>query len=282
VDLELASSMLAIRAGDFAAADERLRRLLREGGRDQRAEAAWYLTLSLRNQGRLREALPVASGAISRIADATVLFEMGRARDAVRVYDAMLPWTAVEFPGHQAKHQTWMMTHIAAGLAALGDTARLPVLADSAEQLGQGSAYGRDPRLHHFIRGLLWNARGKPDLAVNEFRASVWSWTDGYTRANYELARTLLALNRPSEALYPLQSAFRGDLEAGNLYVTRTELHELLANVFDRLNQPDSAAVHYRAVVNAWFRADPQFTPRLRAAQQRLGALQPTRKASEN
>ena len=282
VDLDLASSILSIRAGDFAAADERLRRLLREGGRERRSEAAWYLTLSLRNQGRLREALGIAPAAISRIADATVLFEMQRARDAVRIYESMLPWTAVEFPGHKAKHQTWIMTHIATGLAALGDTARLPALADSMERMGQGSAYGRDPRLHHFVRGLLWNARGKPDLAVNEFRASIWSWTDGYTRANYELARTLLALNRPAEAVYPLQAALRGDLEASNLYMARTELHELLAAAFDRLNQPDSAAVHYRAVVNAWLRADPQFNPRLRAAQQRLGALQQFRKASEN
>ena len=77
-------------------------------------------------------------------------------------------------------------------------------------------------------------------------------------------------------------AAFRGDLEASNLYITSTELRKQLASVFDKLGQQDSGAAHYRSVVRAWAQADPQFTPRVRATQQRLGALQPIRKTSEN
>jgi hypothetical protein len=119
----------------------------------------------------------------------------------------------------------------------------------------------------------LWQARGDHERAAQAFRESVWSWSEGYTRANYELARTLIDLNRPEEAVYPLQAALRGDIQSSNLYITRTELHELLAKVFDQLQMPDSAAVHYQHVVNAWRNADPQFVPRRQAAARRLEAI---------
>ena len=73
---------------------------------------------------------------------------------------------------------------------------------------------------------------------------------------NLELARVLLRLDRPAEAVSILQPALRGEIDASNLYVTRTELHELLAESFARAGQADSAAAHYRAVVKAWRRAD--------------------------
>jgi hypothetical protein len=68
-----------------------------------------------------------------------------------------------------------------------------------------------------------------------------------------------------------LQSALRGPLEASNLYVTRTELHELLARAWEASGRPDSAAAHYRAVVAAWRQADPEFRARREAARARLG-----------
>ena len=49
----------------------------------------------------------------------------------------------------------------------------------------------------------------------------------------------------------PIRLALRAEIDAANLYVTRTELHELLARAFDAAGERDSAAVHYRAVVNA-------------------------------
>jgi hypothetical protein len=44
--------------------------------------------------------------------------------------------------------------------------------------------------------------------------------------------------------------------------MSRTELHELLAQAFDQAGQRDSAAVHYRAVAKAWAHADPIFHAR--------------------
>ncbi|MGH7554895.1 MAG: hypothetical protein ACREMQ_17990, partial [Longimicrobiales bacterium] len=96
----------------------------------------------------------------------------------------------------------------------------------------------------------------------------------GYTRTNYELARALLRLGRPAEAAAALQPAVRGPLEGSNLYVTLTELRELLAQAWDAAGEPDSAIVHHRAVVRAWRRADPLLQQRVTAAQARVKALE--------
>lgn len=92
------------------------------------------------------------------------------------------------------------------------------------------------------------------------------SWTQGFTRINYEMARSLIVLDRPADAAYPLQAALHGATEASNLYVTRTELHELLAQAFSASGQRDSAAAHYREVARAWRRVDAPFDARRRAA----------------
>jgi predicted Zn-dependent protease len=104
---------------------------------------------------------------------------------------------------------------------------------------------------------------------VEEYRKAVFSWTQGYTRVNYELAKALLAVRRPRDAIAALQPAFRGSLEAANLYITRTELHELLAQAFDAAGERDSAIVHWRAVESAWRNADPPFRARWEIARQR-------------
>jgi hypothetical protein len=64
--------------------------------------------------------------------------------------------------------------------------------------------------------------------------------------------------------------ALRGEIDASNLYVTRTELHELLAQAYDGVGESDSAAVHYRAVVRAWANADEMFHGRRDAAREWL------------
>jgi hypothetical protein len=74
--------------------------------------------------------------------------------------------------------------------------------------------------------------------------------------------KALLRRGHPDEAVAVLQPALRGELDAANLWITRTELHELLAQAHDAAGQLDSAAVHYRAVVRAWERADARFTAR--------------------
>jgi hypothetical protein len=88
------------------------------------------------------------------------------------------------------------------------------------------------------------------------------------------LGRVLLAEHQPREAIAAVAPALRGALDASNLYVTHTELHELLALAYDQAGQLDSAAAHYRWVVRAWPNADPQFRQRWEAARRRLDALE--------
>ena len=137
-----------------------------------------------------------------------------------------------------------------------------------------GSAYGRDRKAHHYLRGLLFVAEDRDRDAVGEFQAAIHSASLGFTRVNYELARSLVRLGRPAEAVGPIQAALRGELDASGLYVTHTELHEVLAQAFAAARRPDSAAVHYRAVVKAWHRADPEYAPRRDAAQRWLARNQ--------
>jgi hypothetical protein len=107
---------------------------------------------------------------------------------------------------------------------------------------------------------------------VEEYRAALASPTFGYTRINYELGRSLLALNRPEEAIPVVQGALHGGLEGSCLYITRTELHELLAELFDAAGKRDSAAAHYAIADRAWAHADSTLEPRRRAVRQWLRA----------
>ena len=82
-----------------------------------------------------------------------------------------------------------------------------------------------------------------------------------------------LETERRDEAVRVLQPALRGSLQSSNFYVTRTELHELLAHAWDASRLPaarDSAAAHWRAVAHAWSRADPPLRARGAAAQASL------------
>src|SRR4030095_295054 len=109
--------------------------------------------------------------------------------------------------------------------------------------------------------------------AVSEFSQAILSRTFGYTRASYELARALVRVGRPTDAVTVLQPALRGSIESSTLYVTRTELHELLAQAWDAANGHDSAAANYRVVANAWKRADPALQARRAQAESRAGTL---------
>jgi hypothetical protein len=159
-------------------------------------------------------------------------------------------------------------------IAAAGDTAPLRRMADTVEYWGAQSIYGRDRRAHHYLRGLLFTASGRDDDAIREFHAAIYSPTLGFTRVNLELGRALLRRNRASEAVAVVAPALRGEVDASNLYVTRTELHELLAQAYDKAGAHDSAAVHYRAVVRAWANADEAFHARRDAARNWLARHQ--------
>jgi tetratricopeptide (TPR) repeat protein len=165
-----------------------------------------------------------------------------------------------------------MLTHAASAYGAAGDTARLASLADSVESWGRLSAFARDQRLHFHLRGLLSAARGRHAEAVAFFRRAIYSPSDGYTRTNLELARELIGLGRAAEAIGILRSALHGPIQGSNLYVTQTEIHEMLANAFERAGARDSAAVHYRRVAAAWGNSDARFRARAMAALQKSGS----------
>lgn len=245
---------------------------------------SWMQIIALRNQGRLREATlfhrtGTLPGLPARTAEhvpdgynaAILAFERGETREAARLFRALNPrepssWAS----GQMARIHAWHGALAGMALAAAGDTGAVRAMADSVEQWGRGSVFGRDPRLHHYLRGLLHAAAGRHADAVTEYQAAIYSPSLGFTRVNLEMARSLLALDRPADAVAILQPALRGEIDASNLYLTRTELHELLATAFDRAGQPDSAARHWRGVVAAWRNADPQFATRRLAAEQRL------------
>jgi DNA-binding SARP family transcriptional activator len=273
-----------IRAGDFSAADRLLAERARDGSRFVRVEAIWWQIISFRNQARFDEAFRAAhryrvlvgdTDATARLPEAQVLFEAGRQRDAAAQFDtaavllhiAPAPGAPDSGRGLKARPHAWHFTHVAAAYAALGDTTRLARLVDSVEAFGEQSAYGRDRRLHHHLRGLLLLARGRREEAAASFRSAVFSSTVGYTRTNLELGRVLMTLGKPREAAAVLGPALRGDLDASNYYVTHAELHEQLARAFEAAGERDSARVHYAWVGDAWQSADQAF--RERAARAR-------------
>jgi tetratricopeptide (TPR) repeat protein len=260
------------------------RRVLNSSSPEQWNDARWDYLLVLRNQGRLREAEqlnrtgslpglnPPAFKQVPQIHNEGILaLARGRAREAAGVFRTLRGSDmSADPPGFRARVRSWSGTLEGMAAAAAGDTATVRALADSVERWGSASAYGRDRKAHHYLRALLL-VEGKDDsAAVREFRAAIHSPSLGFTRVNYELARALLRLGRPQEAVATLQSALRGELSASCLYITHTELHELLAQSFDASAMPDSAAFHYRAVVKAWQHADPEFAPRRAVAERWL------------
>ncbi len=243
---------------------------------------AWWYILALRNQGRIREAeeffrtgtlpgLPAAPAKRDHnpINEGILAIARGEPQRAATVFGRTLHLSLPQdwSEGTKARHRAWNGTLYGMALAAGGDTVALSALADSVEFWGRGSLYGRDRKTHHYLRGMLHAAAGRHEDAARDFRAAIHSPTMGFTRVNYELARCLIQLGRPREAIAALQPALRGDIEAGALYVTHTELHELLAQAFDRAQMTDSAAVHYRAVIKAWGRADREFWARRDSAR---------------
>ena len=253
----------------------------------QFSEARWYCTIALRMQGRYREAaalihdgrIPQANrsrrdGPKDHTNNAVLAMEMGHPLAAVDEFLALAKTagnSSGESEARRARGVAWYLTLAATAAVAGGDTSRARALVDSIESTGRRSWYGRDPLLHHFVRGILLSRAHQDEAAARELRASIFSPTNGYTRANYELGRTMLALHRPNEGIPIVRSALRGGIEGSGLYVTRTELHELLAQLFDAAAQRDSAAAHYAVVERAWRSADPFLKPRYEAARQRVG-----------
>jgi DNA-binding SARP family transcriptional activator/tetratricopeptide (TPR) repeat protein len=281
--------VLALRAGDFQRADRLLAERDAPGESLVQQNVLWYRVLSLRSQGRLSEALVAARQYRQMVRDAAttghppvwaavleaqVQFEAGEFREAAALWRAMADAEyEPDSSARSARHRAWTLTHAASALAAAGDTVRLTALADSIATLGSQSAYGRDPRLHHHVRGLLLGARGDARGAAAAHQQAMFSTTSGYGRINLELGRALLALGQPRRAAEVLSAGLRGPLDAANLYVSRTELHEMAGQAWEAAGRSDQAAVHYRWVAEAWRSADPSFAARRENVQRRLARL---------
>ena len=275
-----------IRAGDYEAAQRLLGDVVETGGMYEQIDAYWLLAIALRDQGRLAEALDVtrrlraivprapwgvAGSAPSQAAlEAQLLLELGQPRLAATLFDSIARGREeLESDASAAQRAAWNLTQSAGARAAAGDSAGVRRLIDSVQSLGRASGCGRDRRLYHHVRGLWLAAQGDDEGAVAEFRRSILSRSFGYTRTNYELARALMRLGRPAEAVAALQPALRGSVGGSNLYVTRSEIHELLAKAWEAAGRLDSAEVHYRTVAAAWRRADPALRPRWERARDR-------------
>jgi DNA-binding SARP family transcriptional activator/tetratricopeptide (TPR) repeat protein len=276
-----------IRWGKYERVDRELIEQITSRNVARRSDAWWLLLLSLRDQGRLREADTLIHR--SRVPNTTIrlpdpgpepvdvallALEMGRPEISIRAHRenvaAIVHWTGS--PAFLARNTIWQLTLAATAHVAAGDTAVVRRLADSVETMGLGSYFaGRDARLHYFLRGLLLQREGRHGEAVDAFRRSLYSLTDGYTRTNLMMARSLLELHRPTEAIAVLRPAIHGGVDGSNTYVSRTELHEALAEAFEQAGQRDSAVVHWRAVESAWRRADPQFKDRYLQAKLKAG-----------
>lgn len=274
----------------FDSAGELSRSVIQTGESLERTEGYWNLAIAYRHLGRMTEALelsknyrtgkaeatPRGSAPLSAYLQGQVLFELGRFEEAAALFDSIIR-TSVPFEDSSliARNRVWTSTHLATALAAAGDTAPLSALADTLQRLGQMSGLERDRRLHHYVRGLLYKARGMDQQAVSEFRTAITARNSGYTRIQYELAGALMRLKRPREAVPELQVITRSMFEGASLYLSHTEAHERLAQAWEAAGQRDSAAAHYRLVARLWENADPRFTPRrLEAAGRAMQLLE--------
>lgn len=139
----------------------------------------------------------------------------------------------------------------------LPDTVRLGLLADSIQEVGARSYYGRDWRLPHYVRGLVAMAGRRYAEAVGEFRAARWG-TAGWTSTDAMLAQAYLGLGQADSAVGVLRAAYEGPLDAMGRYVPRTDLDYLMSLAFARAGQRDSAVTYAQYVRRAWIDADPE------------------------
>ncbi len=274
---------IALRSGDLSAARRYYEQLL---AGPLQGEGNKWVSIIRRTEGRPRDALrparalragdgPVRRGAApyNALFEAQVWFDMGEFRRAAALFDSISRSPRDSTPSQIARNRVWTQSLRATALAAAGDTALLPSLADSMERWGRLSAYGRDRRLHHHVRGLIFRARGDLEAAAQEFRQAIFSATVGYSRTNLELGRVLLELRRPQEAAAWAEAALRGPFDGSNTYATSTELAELAAAGWDAAGVRDSAVMRYHQVVKQWQDAEPSFNARVERAKLRLAAL---------
>ena len=280
----LDSLIRELRLDEFEQLDAACAKGLTNADVEQFKQYRWYCTIGLRMEGRFREAWQLQtdgriprSRVVRRLDEsdpynrAILDFETGRANAAAREFLALgrRLRDEVRYGAKNPRHGPWLLTLAATAFVEAGDTTSARQLVDSIEVAGSLSLFPRDGLLHHFVRGLLYSRAHQADAAVREFRQALSSPTFGYTRINYELGETLLGLHRAREAIPVVQAALHGAIEGSGLYITRTELHELLARLFEAAGQQDSASAHFAIVARAWVSADSSLAARRQAAERR-------------
>lgn len=276
-----------IRVRDYAAAEQMLDIQTNQtsGGGLRQLDAYWLLAISLREQGRLDRALDAArvlrrfpdlkrkpgGPHSSSVLEAQIELERGRPVAAAALFDtvARLPLIQSVTP----PPRVWPLAQAFAARITAGDTSHAEGMIDSMRLLGAVTGSARDARFFHHLRGLLQASRGRDADAIEEFRAAVYSLTDGYTRTSYELARAYVRSGRPRDALTVLRPALHAALDGSALYVNRTELHELLAKAWEDAGVRDSAAANYALVARVWSAGDSPFKARAENARQRAASL---------
>ena len=253
-----------IHAGDFASADQTLRRLMADAPTpDVSAEASWLLGISLRNQGRWNEAVELGRSTLRalpperrrdyelsvKLVEGQSLFESKQFPAAARLWDSLARNPDMrQSEGERYRRVALQYTLLAEASYEAGNQSELARAADSVRAWADRSANPRTRRLIDHVRGLVALARKDSSAAIESFRRAIWSPTLGFTRSNFRLAELLMARKQPAEAASLLGSALRGTLEGQNLYVTHFALHDLLARAYTSLGKADSARAHERYV----------------------------------
>lgn len=164
---------------------------------------------------------------------------------------------SLSLSGDNARAFTWPRALEADALAASGDTLPLRAIADSLEQVGPRSYYGRDWTLFHHVRGLIAMRGERYAEAEREFRAARWGYA-GWTRTVAELAQSQLAQGRARDAIATLRHAYASPPDAMGRYMPRSEVDLRMSNAFRAAGMADSAEVYGKYVAHAWAHADPE------------------------
>ncbi|MGE0160311.1 MAG: protein kinase [Gemmatimonadales bacterium] len=278
-----------IRAGELDRADSMLAARIPAASGAERSQLLYFRAVTLRDQGRLAEALAVAgelrraSGETPRgsaappsaIVAAQMLFDAGRYRASAMLFDSIARWPGADGQPAtvRATQRVVALSMAAAARYADGDTAGLAALADSLAGESTRLPMFQPRDQGRFVAALLQEARGEEDAAIAAFGASPAATASDFGRANRQLALVFLRRGRPEEAVRLLRLAARGwFLETSNLHMGLTEVHELLAEALDAAGAADSAAVHWGRVARSWERADPPMQPRRARAAERAAS----------
>jgi len=281
---------LRLFAENYAGADSVLLANINTVTTEELSELWFEHGVSLRAQGRWREALAaVAHGREATPTGAArdfdqertllqlkgqTLVEMGRYAEGAAAFDtAAVLVDSRDTPLNQTRLQVAMLALAASARAAGGDTTTLKATADLIAKRAADTGLVRSRAYGNYLRGLLAQARGDQVAAVQYFNAARYSPTFGLTLVEVALARSLLAQGNAGEAVRVLQPTMHGYRNGGGLFMTRTGLHEELARAWEAAGNADSARAHWARVAEGWKNADPAMAPRAAHARERAAAV---------